>query len=224
MADERFSRLIPVVGKDNFEKLGSKRVAVFGLGGVGGMTAEALARSGIGKLTLIDGDVFEESNVNRQIGALTSTFGCPKAEVMKKRVLEINPGCEVEAMNLFYDGNVGLEAFDYIADCIDSVPQKTKLIVAACRAGIPVISVMGAGNKRDASRFRIADIYSTKVCQLARVMRSRLKKEGVEKLNTVYSDEEPSESGVLGSFMPATAAAGLLAAQKILSDLLEEAD
>lgn len=222
MNDQRFSRLIPVIGQDNFELLQSKHVAVFGLGGVGGIVCEVLARSGVGQLTFIDGDDFEESNINRQIGALTSTIGCPKAEIMAKRALEINPNAKVNALKLFYDGDLDLAPFDYIADCIDSVPQKTALIVSACRAGIPIVSAMGAGNKRDPSRFKIADIYSTKVCPLARVMRSRLRKEGITELSVAYSDEEPSDSDTLGSFMTATAACGLVLAQKVLSDLLKK--
>lgn len=218
----RFSRLIPMLGEEGFNKLRSKHVAVFGVGGVGGIVAEALARSGVGKLTFIDGDVFEESNINRQIGALTSTLGRPKAEVFKERVLDINPDIEAQAINIFYDGNLDLTPFDYVADCIDSVNEKTKLIVSALRAGIPVLSGMGAGNKRDSSRFKVADIYSTKVCPLARVMRNRLRKEGVKSLRVVYSDESPEENTKVASFMPATAAAGLKMAETILSDLLAE--
>ena len=218
----RFSRPIPMLGEEGFNKLRSKHVAVFGVGGVGGIVAEALARSGVGKLTFIDGDVFEESNINRQIGALASTLGRPKAEVFKERVLDINPDIEAEAINIFYDGNLDLTPFDYVADCIDSVNEKTKLIVSALRAGIPVLSGMGAGNKRDSSRFKVADIYSTKVCPLARVMRNRLRKEGVKSLRVVYSDELPEENAKVASFMPATAAAGLKMAETILSDLLAE--
>lgn len=223
---EPFSRLIPLIGQNAYLRLKNASVAVFGLGGVGGFTVETLARSGIGKLTLIDGDRFEESNINRQIGALYSTLKEPKSEVMLRRVKDINPEAVVKSIPLFYTGGeeMFLDGFDYVADCIDSVNAKTELIRTAVKLGIPVISAMGAANKTDPSRFKIADIYSTKECPLAKVMRSRLKAAGVKKLNVVYSDEPVRGSGELYSFLPVTASMGLIIANKIISDLISKSD
>lgn len=218
---EPFSRLIPLIGDKAYMRLKNASVAVFGLGGVGGFTVEALARSGVGKLTLIDGDRFEESNINRQIGALYSTIKEPKAEVMARRVKDINPDAVVRSVTEFYSGGEEMfaDGFDYVADCIDSVEPKTELIAASIRLGIPIVSAMGAANKTDPSRFKVADIYSTKECPLAKVMRARLKAAGVKKLDVVFSDEPVSKSGGLFSFLPVTAAMGLLIANKIIRDI-----
>ena len=193
---------------------------------MGGFVVEALARSGIGRLTLIDGDRFEESNINRQIGALYSTLKEPKSEVMLRRVKDINPEAVVKSIPLFYTGGeeIFTGGFDYIADCIDSVNAKTELIRTAVKLGIPILSAMGAANKTDPSRFKVADIYSTKECPLAKVMRSRLKAAGVKKLSVVYSDEPVRGSGELYSFLPVTASMGLIIANKIISDLISKSD
>lgn len=223
---EPFSRLIPLIGQNAYLRLKNASVAVFGLGGVGGFTVEALARSGIGKLTLIDGDCFEESNINRQIGALYSTLKEPKSEVMARRVKDINPGIIVRSVPRFYVGGeeMFLDGFDYVADCIDSVNAKTELIRTAVNLGIPVVSAMGAANKTDPSRFKIADIYSTKECPLAKVMRARLKAAGVRSLDVAYSDEPVVNRGGLYSFLPVTASMGLLMANKIIRELISKSD
>lgn len=223
---EPFSRLTPLIGTDAYLRLKNASVAVFGLGGVGGFVVEALARSGIGKLTLIDGDRFEESNINRQIGALYSTLKEPKSEVMLRRVKDINPEAVVKSIPLFYTGGEEIFSggFDYIADCIDSVNAKTELIRTAVKLGIPIVSAMGAANKTDPSRFKIADIYSTKECPLAKVMRARLKAAGVRSLDVAYSDEPVVNRGGLYSFLPVTASMGLLMANKIIRELISKSD
>lgn len=186
-----------MIGPQGIERLAGARVAVFGIGGVGSYAAEALARSGIGSLCLIDGDVVAQSNLNRQLVALCSTIGQPKAEVMKKRVLDINPRCEVQAATCFYSAEnadrFDFSTYDYIVDAIDTVTSKLLLIERAYRVGTPVVSSMGAGNKLDPSAFEVADIYETSVCPLARVMRQELRKRGVPCLKVVYSKEKPVE-------------------------------
>ena len=219
---EEFSRLEPLIGEHAFGKLKNASVAVFGLGGVGGVVTEVLARSGVGKLTLIDCDTFEESNINRQIGALYSTIAEPKAEVMAKRVCDINPCAEVTPLVVRYTGkeDVMSRGFDYVADCIDSVDAKTALILEAERLSVPIISAMGAANKTDPTRFKVADVFSTRECPLAKVMRSRLRKAGVARLDVVFSDEPVTGGAALFSFMPATASMGLVMANKIISELI----
>lgn len=219
---EAFSRLEPLIGEHAFGKLKNASVAVFGLGGVGGVVTEVLARSGVGKLTLIDCDTFEESNINRQIGALYSTISKPKAEVMAKRVCDINPCAEVTPLVVRYTGkeDVMSRGFDYVADCIDSVDAKTALILEAERLSVPIISAMGAANKTDPTRFKVADVFSTRECPLAKVMRSRLRKAGVTRLDVVFSDEPVTGGATLFSFMPATASMGLVMANKIISELI----
>ena len=184
-----------LLGDGPQERLFHASVALFGVGGVGGFCAEALARAGIGALDLYDDDTVSESNLNRQLIALHSTLGRPKAEVMAERVRDINPACRVRALRMFYlpenAGEVDLSRYDYVVDAVDTVTAKIELILRAERAGVPVISSMGTGNKLDPGAFRVADIYETKVCPLARVMRRELKKRGVEHLKVVYSEEEP---------------------------------
>ncbi len=184
-----------LLGKEAVERLNNASVVVFGIGGVGSYAAEALVRAGIGSLTFIDGDTVSETNINRQLVADISTIGLSKAEVMKKRALLISPKAQVTAIHSFYsrensDG-FPLESYDFVLDCIDSVSSKIELICSASKAGVPIISSMGAGNKLDPTRFEVEDIYKTSVCPLARVMRSELKKRGIKKLKVVYSKEEP---------------------------------
>ena len=194
MTEKSFSRTEALFGAEAMRRLGSARVAVFGLGGVGYVT-EALARAGIGALDLIDGDVVDETNINRQIFALQSTVGRAKTEVAAERVLQINPKCDVKTHMIFYTEKnsdvLDFSAFDYVVDAIDTVSGKIAIAVNAQKNGVPAISCMGTGNKLDATAFGVADIYSTSVCPLARVMRRELKKRGVEKLKTVYSEELP---------------------------------
>lgn len=196
MLDEQFSRTAALLGEEAVERLSLARVAVFGIGGVGGHVCEALARSGVGELVLFDRDVVSRSNINRQIIALHSTVGRPKVEVMRDRVLDINPDAVVETHQIFYTpenaDTVPLEGFDFIADCIDTVSAKIELICRAQAAGVPIISAMGAGNKLDPSCFRVTDLAKTEGCPLARVMRVSLRKRGITHLPVVFSPEPPA--------------------------------
>ena len=191
----QFSRTELLIGKEGMERLSNSRVAVFGVGGVGGYTVEALARSGIGELDLIDNDQVALTNLNRQIIATTKTLGRDKVDVAKERVLEINPDAKVNIYKKFYLPETKEEfdftKYDYVVDAIDTVSGKIALVEQAKEAGVPIISSMGAGNKLDPTAFRVADIYKTSVCPLAKVMRRELKKRGIRKLKVVYSEEMP---------------------------------
>ena len=193
--NEQHARTALLLGPAALETLARSRVAVFGLGGVGGHAAEALARAGVGALDLIDGDTVSESNLNRQIVALHSTLGQPKAEVMRLRALDINPACDVTPYVVFFDastvGQFDFTRYDYVLDCIDTVTSKLLLIEMCHAAGTRVISCMGEGNKLDPSRFDIADIYKTSVCPLAKAVRHELRRRGIPALKVVYSREEP---------------------------------
>lgn len=192
---EAFSRTALLLGEEAVARLGRARVAVFGIGGVGGHAVEALVRSGIGSIDLIDNDTVAESNLNRQIIATRLTLGMPKVEAAAMRIHEINPDCQVRPIRAFYlpeeATSFDFSAYDYIVDAIDTVKGKVSLAVEAEAAGVPIISSMGAGNKLDPTAFRVADIYKTSVCPLARAMRIELKKRGVKKLKVVYSEEIP---------------------------------
>lgn len=191
----QFSRTQLLIGQDGMEKLANARVAIFGIGGVGGYVCEALVRSGVGKFDLIDDDRVCLTNLNRQIHATHRTVGQYKTDVMKARMLDINPHAEINVHKCFYlpenADQFPFDQYDYIVDAVDTVTAKIEIIMRAQRDNVPIISAMGAGNKMDASRFQIADIYDTKVCPLARVMRRELKKRNVKKLKVVYSDEQP---------------------------------
>lgn len=191
----QFSRTELLLGKEAMEKLAGARVAVFGVGGVGGYACEALVRSGVGKFDLIDDDKVCLTNLNRQIIATRKTVGKYKTEVMKERMLEINPDVEVRTHQCFFlpeNANAfPFEEYDYIIDAVDTVTAKIELVMKAKEKNVPIISSMGAGNKLDASGFRVADIYKTKVCPLAKVMRRELKNRGIKKLKVVYSEEMP---------------------------------
>ena len=191
----QFSRTELLLGKEAMDKLENARVAVFGIGGVGGYVCEALVRSGVGAFDLIDDDKVCLTNLNRQIIATRKTVGQYKTEVMRDRILDINPKADVRIHNCFYlqenAADFDFCEYDYVVDAVDRVNAKIELIMRAKEAGTPVISSMGAGNKLDASAFRVADIYKTKVCPLAKVMRRELKKRGVKKLKVVYSEEQP---------------------------------
>ena len=191
---DQFERTRRVIGSEGVSDLQKSRVLIFGVGGVGSYVAEGLARAGIGHITLVDADVVDVTNINRQIPALHSTIGRPKVEVMAERIRDINPECRVEEEQLFFmpeDETIDFSSYDYVVDAVDTVTAKLELIMRAKESGTPVISSMGAGNKLDASAFRVADIYKTKVCPLAKVMRRELKKRGVKKLKVVYSEEQP---------------------------------
>ena len=191
----QFSRTQLLLGPDAMESLYSKKVAIFGIGGVGGYVCEALVRSGIGAFDLIDDDKVCLTNLNRQIIATRKTVGKYKAEVMRDRMLEINPDANIDIHKCFFlpenADDFPFSEYDYIVDAVDTVTAKIELIMRAGREGVPIISAMGAGNKLDAGRLKVADIYDTKICQLARVMRRELKKRNVKKLKVVYSDEQP---------------------------------
>lgn len=232
------SRTEMVLGKEAVEKLNSSNVAIFGIGGVGSYAAEALARAGIGKLTLVDGDVVSETNINRQLIADSTTIGLDKVEVMKKRILTINPEADVSAVKLFFSAETSdqldLKQYDYILDCIDTVSSKIHLICESYFGGIPVISSMGAGNKLNPYMFEVDDIYKTSVCPLARIMRSELRKRGVKKLKVVYSKEEPkkmsndssqqTENGkhIPGSLSFVPSVAGLIMAGEVVKFLADK--
>ena len=193
--NKEFSRSALLLGEAAITRLAKARVAIFGVGGVGGYVCEALVRSGVGAFDLIDKDVVDVTNINRQIIATQSTVGRPKVEVMKERMLDINPDAEIVIHECFYlpenAHEFDFSQYDFVVDCVDTVTAKIQIIMQAKEAGTPVISSMGAGNKLDAGRFKVADIYKTNVDPLARVMRRELKKRGVKKLTVVYSDEEP---------------------------------
>ena len=191
----QFSRTELLLGKEAMEKLKNARVAVFGIGGVGGYVCEALVRSGVGAFDLIDDDKVCLTNLNRQIIATRKTVGKYKTDVMRERILEINPDAAVQTYKCFFlpenAAEFPFEKYDYIVDAVDTVTAKIELVMKAQEMQVPIISSMGAGNKLDASQFRVADIYKTKVCPLAQVMRRELKKRGVKKLKVVYSEEKP---------------------------------
>ncbi|AEY65805.1 tRNA threonylcarbamoyladenosine dehydratase [Clostridium sp. BNL1100] len=190
-----FSRSELIIGTEGLEKLKNSKVAVFGVGGVGSFTVEALTRTGVGHLVLIDDDCVCLTNLNRQLHATRKTVGKPKVEVMRDRVLEINPKCDVTIIQKFYMPDVAEEildsSFDYIVDAIDTVTAKIDLVVRANQLGIPIISAMGAGNKTDPTRFQVSDIFKTTVDPLAKVVRKELRNRGIKKLKVVYSTEEP---------------------------------
>lgn len=231
---ETFIRTELLLGEDGVAALQRARVAIFGIGGVGGYVAEALARSGVGAFVLVDRDVVSISNINRQIIATTRTVGKPKAELMRDRILEINPEARVEVRNCFFLPENAAEfdftAYSYVVDAVDTVTAKLEIVTRAGEAGVPVISSMGAGNKLDPTRFEVADIYETSVCPLARVMRRELKKRGVDRLKVVYSREEAltpkqilsdeSKRVIPGSVAFVPSVAGLILAGEVVKDLI----
>lgn len=242
MVGDQFARTKILLGEAAMERLAGARVAVFGIGGVGGYVCEALARSGVGALDLIDSDQVDITNLNRQIIATHETLGRYKTEVMRERILSINPQADVRVYQYFFltenAEQFPFAQYDYVVDAVDTVTAKIELVLKAKAENVPVISSMGAGNKLDAGAFRVADIYETKVCPLARVMRRELKKRHVEHLKVVYSEEEPicppqgemaeAESGKSGerprmvpgsvAFVPSVA--GLMIAGEVVKDLI----
>ena len=190
-----FQRFAMLVGENKIDLLNKKKVLIFGLGGVGGSLAEALARAGIGHFTLVDKDTFDETNINRQLFATYDTVGMDKVDVAKKRMLSINPNADIEIKKMFFlpenSDEFDFSEYSYVVDAVDTVTAKIEIIMRAQAAGVPVISCMGAGNKLDPTQFHVADIYKTTMCPLAKVMRHELKKRGVKKLKVVYSTEKP---------------------------------
>jgi tRNA A37 threonylcarbamoyladenosine dehydratase len=237
MNEEQFSRTELLIGKSAIEKLHRSSVIVFGIGGVGGYAAEALCRSGVGSLTLVDPDTVSVSNLNRQIVATYQTLNQLKAEMMAERLLSINPQASVFSIPKFYQAENAekfpLDSYDYVIDCIDTVSSKLLLVQNAEKAGTPIISSMGAGNKLDPTAFRVGDIYETKVCPLARVMRRELRQRGIASLKVVYSTEpprtplestEPAAPGkrqTPGSTPFVPSAAGLILAGAVVQDLTQ---
>lgn len=223
---ERFSRTELLIGAENLERLRNAKIAVFGVGGVGGYVVEALARSGVGTLELIDADVVSPSNINRQIIATERTIGRAKVDVAKERALEINPDIIVNIHKIFYlpdtSEQFDFTQYDYIVDAIDTVTGKIALVMQSKEAGVPIISCMGAGNKMEASAFQVADIYKTSVCPLAKVMRRELKKRGIRRLKVVYSQEKPLRTGgrTPGSIAFVPSVAGLILAGEVVKDIL----
>ena len=234
---EQFQRTQLLLGNENMEKLANARVAVFGVGGVGGYVVEALVRSGVGTIDLIDDDDVSLSNINRQIIATTRTVGRPKVEVAKERILEINPDAKVNIYKTFYlpenKEMFDFSQYDYVVDAIDTVTGKISLVMQAKEANVPIISSMGAGNKLNPAMFEVADIYKTSVCPLAKVMRRELKKRGIKKLKVVYSKEEPitplpsdekNEAGrrsIPGSNAFVPSVVGLIIASEVIKDIIK---
>lgn len=230
----QFSRTELLLGQENMAKLKNARVAIFGVGGVGGYVVEALARSGVGTLDIIDNDTVSITNINRQIIATTKTVGQPKVDVAKERILDINPDAVVNAYNTFYLPETkdlfDFSNYDYVVDAIDTVTGKIQLVMQANEAKVPIISSMGAGNKLNPAMFEVADIYKTSVCPLAKVMRRELKNRGIKKLKVVYSKEEPikpAESDEVSgkrstpgstAFVPSVV--GLIIASEVVKDII----
>ncbi len=222
--NERYTRLLPLFEEESLNKLNNSHVAVFGIGGVGSYVCEALVRGGIGEITLVDHDFVEESNLNRQLVALTSTIGQSKVRVMSERLRDINPNLIVHEKEIFYlpetSDQFPFEDYDYVVDAVDTVTAKINIIEKCAQANIPVISSMGTGNKLRPEMFEVTDIYKTSVCPLAKIMRHELKKRGITSLKVVYSKEEPiikSQTPSSASFVPG--AAGLLLAGEVIKDL-----
>ncbi len=224
---ERFSRQARIIGEEKMNILKNSSVIVFGLGGVGGAAAEALVRGGIGKIAIVDKDVVDITNLNRQIIATEETVGMKKTDAAEKRFLSINPDLIVEKFDIFYlpetADEINLSDYGFIIDAIDNVTAKIELIVRAEKYGVPIISSMGTGNKLSPEMLEIADIYKTSVCPLARVMRRELKNRGVKKLKVIYSKEEPikTDSSVPGSISFTPPVAGYLAASYVIKKLIE---
>ena len=224
--ENRFSRTEALLGEWAMEKLKKARVAVFGIGGVGGHVVEALVRSGVGAVDIVDSDKVCLSNLNRQIIATESSIGKYKVDVMKERILDINPEAVVNVHKCFYlpetKDEFDFSQYSYVVDAVDTVTAKIQLVMEAAEAGVPIISSMGAGNKLDPTAFQVADIYKTSVCPLAKVMRRELKKRGIKKLKVVYSKEQP----VVKNAVPASVAfvpsvVGLIIAGEVIKDLVK---
>lgn len=231
---EEFSRTAMLIGGDGMTKLNRSRVIVFGVGGVGSFAVEALSRCGLQRLDVVDADVVSVTNVNRQLIALHSTVGKKKVDVAKERILDISPETEVNTFDFFYSADtkdmIDLCEYDYIVDAIDSMDSKILLVKEAKEKGVPIISSLSTGNKLDASRFSVSDIYSTSVCPIAKIMRKRLRAEGIESLKVIYSTEEPispdasflSDGGkrTVGSISFVPSSVGLLLASEVIRDLI----
>ena len=226
--DNRFQRLELLIGAENFSKLNAATVAIFGVGGVGSFTVEALARSGVGHLILIDKDDVDATNINRQIHALTSTIGRSKVEVMRERIKQINPAATVDTIQKFFLPSENAEDFfvcryDYVVDAIDTLTAKIFLVEECTRRGIKIISSMGAGNKLDATRFTVSDVFQTSVDPVAKIMRKKLRERGINRLKVVWSDEPPRPvKNFIGSVAFVPSVAGLIIAGEVVRDLIRD--
>ena len=235
--EEKFSRTEMLIGNDGLEKLKDSKVAVFGLGGVGSFVCEGLARSGVGNFVLVDFDKVDESNINRQLIATVKTIGMHKVDLMRERILEINPEANVEVHREFYmadsTSDIITKDLSYAVDCVDTIMAKIAVICKCDEIGIPVISSMGTGNKLDPTMFEVADIYETSVCPLARIMKKDLRKRNIEKLKVVYSKEHPINTNdceinqnrkfkVKGSVSFVPSVAGLIIAGEVIKDIAEK--
>lgn len=222
MSDERLERTKKLIGDDAIKRLRNANVAIFGIGGVGSYVCEAIARSGVGRITLIDGDVVDISNINRQLVALTSTIGKNKAEVMAERIRDINPDAEVKSIAGFYKPGACFDfsAYDYVVDAIDDVNAKVDIIKSCYNSNVKVISAMGTGNKLTCDKFKVTDLAKTHTDPLARVMRKRLREEGIENVKVVFSEEKPLQvEGVLGTMSYVPGAEGLIIASEVIREL-----
>lgn len=226
MNDDRFHRLRLLLGAENVAKLNASTVAIFGVGGVGSFAVEALARSGVGHLILIDKDNVDATNINRQLHALTSTVGRSKVEVMRERIHDINPAAQVDAIQKFLLPGEPVEDFficryDYVVDAIDTLTAKIFLVEECTRRGVKIISSMGAGNKLDATRFKVGDIFQTSTDPVAKIMRKRLKDKKITRLKVVWSDEPPRPvKDFIGSVAFVPSVAGLIMAGEVVKDLI----
>ena len=220
--NQQYERTSRIIGEEGIDRLRQCSVLVFGVGGVGSYVCEGLARAGIGALTLVDKDVVDITNINRQIPALHSTVGKSKADVMAERIRDIDPDCKVDTREIFFlpdkTDDIDFASYDYVVDAVDTVTAKIYVIERAKQADVPVISAMGTGNKLDGGAFRIADIEDTKVCPLAKVVRRELRKREISNVKVLYSEEEPRGVGGSISFVPSVA--GLLIAGEVVRDLL----
>ncbi len=232
--DEKFSRTEMLIGNEGMEKLGNAKVAIFGIGGVGSFVCEGLARSGVGNFILVDFDKIDESNINRQLIATVNTIGRYKVDLMKERILEINPSANVGVYKEFYmsdsQTNIITQDLSYVVDCVDTIMAKIAIICNCNEIDVPVISSMGTGNKLDPSMFEVADIFETSVCPLARIMKKDLRKRNIEKLKVVYSKENPINTNdhtinqnakykVKGSVSFVPSVAGLIIAGEVVKDI-----
>ena len=233
--DEKFSRTEMLIGNDGMKRLKNSKVAVFGLGGVGSYVCEGLARSGVGSFVLVDFDKIDESNINRQLIATVNTIGQCKTDLMKERILEINPDASVETYKEFYladsEADIITDDLSYAVDCVDTIMAKIAIVCSCKELGVPVISSMGTGNKLDPTMLEVADIYDTTVCPLARIMKKDLRKRNIDKLKVVYSQEHPINTNdcpinqnrkfkVKGSVSFVPSVAGLIIAGEVIKDIV----
>jgi len=224
--EKKWSRTENLIGADALKKLEDSNVLVFGIGGVGSYTIEALVRSGLGSITIVDKDVVDETNINRQLIATQHTIGREKTEVMKERILSINPNCKVKTSTIFYLPEnaeaIDFKTYDYVVDAVDIITAKMDIIQRAKENGVPVISCMGTGNKLDPTMLEVSDLSKTSICPLAKVIRYELKKRGITNVKVVYSKERSPHTDIVGSISFVPSVAGLIIAGEVVKDLIKE--